>query len=108
MRYQYPQPEGVYYAPGSIEALADEQAATARELLQKSVQLELSRLAVDDGSAGGQTAYGKAELIEDLYTLLDASTTPAVGEVLQETISFVHRAGVSAEAIGRLEDVHDS
>lgn len=113
LRYQYPQKEGFYHESDSLEALSDERAATARELLLKSVHLELSRLVLagtSDGTpaAGGDSTRENPGILGDLYTLLRASTTPAVGEMLQETIGFVRHAGIAAETVEKLEDMRES
>ena len=119
LRYQYPQPEGVYHDSGSVTALQDEKAATARELLLKSVHLELGRLVLSDrvqevqfdksqDTPSGNSTREAPGLLDDLYTLLRASRTPAVGEMLQETIRFVRRAGVRPEAVAKLEGMGES
>ena len=117
LRYQYPQPQGFYHDSGSLMDLEDERAATARELLLKSVRLELGRLVLADrvaevplqksceDVAGHNSNREDPGLLDDLYALLRASRTPAVGEMLQETIRFVRRAGVRPEAVAKLEEM---
>ena len=110
LRYQYPQPEGFYHDNGSVMALQDEKAATARELLLKSVHLQLGRLVFTDSqnTPSGNSTREAPRLLDDLYTLLRASRTPAVGEMLQETIRFVRRAGLGPKAVAKLEEMGES
>ena len=118
LRYQYPQPEGFYHARDSLAALNDEKAAIARELLLRSVQLELSRLVLGSSADMPQSKHSadtvdcsaqeNTRLLDDLYTLVRASRTPAVAEMLLETITFVRRAGVVAETVGKLEEMRES
>lgn len=91
-------------------ALQDEKAATARELLLKSVHLQLGRLVLTDSqhTPSDNSTREAPMLLDDLYTLLRASRTPAVGEMLQETISFVRRAEVGPEAVAKLEEMGES
>ena len=110
LRYQYPKPEGFYHDSGTVMALQDEKAATARELLLKSVQLQLGRLVLTDNqyTVSGSSTREAPRLLDDLYTLLRASRTPAVGAMLQETIRYVRRVGVGPEAVAKLEEISES
>jgi hypothetical protein len=65
-------------------------------------------LAEDSVAAVDDSTHENPGLLDDLYTLLRASRTPAAGEILQETISFVRHAGMSAENIDKLEEMRES
>ena len=95
LRYQYPELDNVYHDADSEEARADALAANGRAAVMDAVHVQLSKAKIANGYTDS--------FLDDMYVLLGASRDVRVGEVLQQTISYLNgRVGVSSTVVEAL------